>query len=110
MALKHNLVIDQGSDFNTTVNVAQSNGAALDLTGYTARAQFAKAYSASSPRTDFVAEISVENSTVVLSLPKEVSSNVAPGRYVYDCEITDPNDMTTRIVEGMLELTPEVTL
>ena len=33
-----------------------------------------------------------------------------PGRYVYDVEITSPGGVTTRVVEGQVEVTAGVTL
>ena len=45
-------IIDQGATFTTTLTINDSNGEALDLTGYTAIAQLRKSPS-SSTSTDF---------------------------------------------------------
>ena len=47
MAIKANLVVDQGSDFSATVSLVDSAGDALDLTEYTANAQMRKNYASS---------------------------------------------------------------
>ena len=48
MAIIANLYIDQGTDFSITVDVTDSAGDILNLTGYTASAQIRKTYSSSS--------------------------------------------------------------
>lgn len=101
MANKVNIFVDQGSDYQTTVNVANTN-----LTGYSAKAQFRKSFS-SLKSYDFVTTVS--NTSVTLALSSDVSSCAYPGRYLYDCKITSPTGNTTRIVEGILTMNPQVT-
>ena len=47
MAILANIFIDQGTDFTITVDVADSVGEALNMTGYTAAGQIRKTYSSS---------------------------------------------------------------
>ena len=47
MASISNIFIDQGTDFSITVDVTQADGAALNLTGYSAAAQIRKTYGSS---------------------------------------------------------------
>ena len=42
MATRVNIVIDQGTDFETSVNLTDATGAQLDMTGMTAAAQIRK--------------------------------------------------------------------
>ena len=56
MASISNIFIDQGATFTTTLTINDSNGDALDLTGYTAIAQLRKSPS-SSTSTDFTTGI-----------------------------------------------------
>ena len=44
MAVQANLLIDQNADFLYTVNLVDSSGAAIDLTGYTANSQLRTSY------------------------------------------------------------------
>jgi hypothetical protein len=37
------------------------------------------------------------------------SANVTPGRYVYDCELTSSSNVVSRLVEGIVTVTPQVT-
>ena len=36
------------------------------------------------------------------------SSNIKAGRYVYDVKITSPGNTVTRVIEGILTVTPKV--
>jgi len=44
MATKLNLFIDQGTDFSTTIEVADDEGTPIDLSTYTGRSQMRKHY------------------------------------------------------------------
>ena len=48
------------------------------------------------------------NGQLTLSLSSNQSSVIVAGRYVYDAEIIDGSGNVTRIVEGMITVTPEV--
>lgn len=109
MATKANLVIDQGTDYSTIVNVSDSDGVAIDLTNYTGSGQIRKHYT-SSNSVSF--NVSVSNATageVTLALTARQTSNMASGRYVYDVEVVSSSNVTSRIVEGIVTVTPQVT-
>lgn len=107
MAIKANIVIDQGTDFSTTVNITDEDGVAVDLTGYTGAAQLRKWYT-SSNATSF--DVTLSNSTVTLGLTSSVTTGLVAGRYVYDVELTDTSSNTiSRILEGIVTVTPNVT-
>jgi len=108
MGTKVNIVIDQGTDFATTVSLTNAEGAQLDLTGMTAASQIRKTYS-SSNSTAFTTALANNNGTLTLSLNNSVTSSLSAGRYVYDVELTDASSVKSRILEGMVTVTPEVT-
>lgn len=109
MATKTNLVIDQGSTFSVTISVLDADGAVVDLTNYTGAAQMRKHYT-STVSTAFVVTLGGANGTVALAMNAATTSNVTAGRYVYDVEITDTNTLSiTRIIEGIVTVTPNVT-
>lgn len=107
MSTKANLVIDQGATFSSTVTVADANGDVMNLTNYTGAAQMRRHYS-STNSTSFVVTV-VNSGTVTLSLSANATANIPYGRYVYDCEITSNAAIVTRILEGIVTVTPEVT-
>lgn len=108
MGTKVNIVIDQGTDFATTVSLTNAEGAQLDLTGMSAASQIRKTYS-SSNSTAFTTALANNNGTLTLSLNNSVTSSLSAGRYVYDVELTDASSVKSRILEGMVTVTPEVT-
>lgn len=108
MATKANLFIDQGTHFSTTVSLADMDDQAIDLTGYTGSAQIRKHYS-SANAVNFAVTISPESGDLTLSLTPAQTNAMVPGRYVYDVEITNSQNITSRVVEGLVTITPSVT-
>lgn len=108
MATKANLVIDQGSNFETDLNLSDENGDAIALIGYTANSQIRKWYTSTSPAAVFTASINSYAGVITLSLTSEQTSNLVSGRYVYDVEINNGTTVS-RIVEGIVTVTPQVT-
>lgn len=109
MAIYSNLTIDQGSTFKADIDVTDSDGDALNLSGYTVAGQLRKNYS-SSTSTDFTASVtSTSNGTIRISLSATQTNGLKAGRYVYDVEITSSTGEVTRVLEGQVEVTPGVT-
>ena len=109
MAILANIFIDQGTDFSITVDVTDSAGDVLDLTGYTSSAQIRKTYSSSSVSETFTSSISAAAGQVTLSLNDTQTTGLESGRYVYDLNVTSGGGQTTRVVEGQAIVTPGVT-
>jgi len=109
MATKANLVIDQGTTYSATLNLTDENGDPLNLNGFTANSQIRKWYT-SSNSVAFTTSINVSSGEITLFLTSNQTSNLASGRYVYDVEITETStNAISRIVEGIVTVTPEVT-
>jgi hypothetical protein len=108
MASKANLVIDQGSTFSTDLYLTDTDNAPLILNGYTASSQMRKWYTSSNASAVFTTYVNTDSSFITLSLSSNSTNNLVAGRYVYDVEIT--NGVTTsRVVEGIVTVTPQVT-
>lgn len=107
MAIKANIVIDQGADYSTTISLTDEDGNVIPLNNYTVSAQIRKTYS-SSNSVSFSAIVNEELGEVVLSLTDTQTANIVAGRYVYDVFITN-SGITSRIVEGIVTVTPRVT-
>lgn len=111
MAAKANIIIDQGTTFSTEITVTQANGAPLGLSGYTAAGQIRKHY-ASMNSTPFTVSTGANADLGVLtvSLSANTTQTLTAGRYVYDIELYNSgNTVVTRVVEGMVTVTPGVT-
>lgn len=108
MAIKANLIIDQGVDYSTSVTLTNDDGDIINLSGYTAESQIRKTYTSLSA-VDFNVSIAETQGVVSLALSANVSSNLVPGRYVYDVLLTNTQGIKSRIVEGIVTVTPRVT-
>lgn len=108
MATKANLVIDQGSTFSADLNLTDEYGAPLNLTGYVANSQMRKWYTSSNATATFTTSINANGGVLTLSLTSNQTSNITSGRYVYDVELNDGASIS-RIVEGIITVTPQVT-
>ena len=108
MATKANITIDQGTTFSTVISLADEEDVAVNLTGYTANSQIRKHYSSSNSQA-FSVTLGGTSGTISLSLTSTQTSNLTPGRYVYDVELTSSSNVVSRIVEGIVTVTPEVT-
>ena len=107
MAIKTNLIVDQGADFVYNVYLIDTNGDAFDITGYTANAQIRKTYTSTTYNT---IDVTVGGNTglVTLSMNAAITANLTNSRYVYDLQLHS-NNVTSRILEGIVTVNPEVT-
>ena len=110
MAVYSNIVIDQGADYSASIDVTDSDGDNIDLTGYTAAGQIRKSYS-STTAVDFAVSVVSPGTSGILniSLTNTQTNNMKAGRYVYDIEITSSGGIKTRVLEGQVEITAGVT-
>lgn len=108
MATKANLVIDQGSTFSTDLALSDENGDPLVLNGYEANSQIRKWYTSVNAAATFTTLINNQSGVITLSLTANQTSNLISGRYVYDVELSAGNEVS-RIVEGIVTVTPQVT-
>ena len=111
MAAVANLRVDQGASFSSDVTVTNSDGVAVDLSGYTAIAKLANSHG-SSAFTTITTTIASDATTGVISLSLTNSQTAAldaPARFVYDVYITKTADSTvTRVIEGIITVSPKV--
>ena len=101
MATRLDLTLEQGADFQA--NVVTS----LDLTGYSANATFKSNYTSSTATS---LEVTLSGNTVTLSMNAETSANVSAQRYVWDLVLNDGSGGVTREREGVLTVTPQVSV
>jgi hypothetical protein len=109
MAATSNLYIDAGSTFSAIISVSGSNGLPLNLTGYTVASQIRKSYGSITAYAFTASVYDALTGKVRLVLSSTTSSGIKPGRYLYDIEVTAPNNDKLRVVEGLVIITPEIT-
>ena len=109
MAAFTELLIEQGATFSTTVNVEDTAGAAINLFGYSASSQMRKSYYATSNTIITSTITGNANGEITLSMTAANTANLTPGRQVFDLLITSPTQVKTRVVEGIIVISPGVT-
>ena len=107
MAQKVNLVIDQGTTFNTSFTFYNEQDIPIDFSTYTANSQMRKSYTSS---TAYNFSVSLSNNGIVsLSMSANTTGSITAGRYLYDVEVQDQAGTRSRIVEGIVTVTPQIT-
>lgn len=111
MATKANITIDQGSSFTTQIDLTDENDDPIELAAYTANAQIRRWYTSTNAAAIFTTSTGTNTAAgiITLSLTANQTANLEYGRYVYDVNVTDASNTTTRIVEGIVTVTPGVT-
>ena len=108
MAIKANIVIDQGTDFSALIDVETASGAVFNLQGYTVAAQMRKNYAATTA-TNFTCSHNGVLGQISISLDSTVTGLLGPGRYLYDIEITSGGGSKVRVVQGTATVTAGIT-
>lgn len=107
----YDLVIEQGATFSLTIMLKKPDKQPFPLVGYTGRSQIRKNYAA----PDIMAEFSVsiaspqKEGKVIMSLTDEQTAALAAVSGVYDLELESPTGEVTRIIQGKVTISPEVT-
>lgn len=111
MAALTNLLIEQGATFNSTISLFNSDDTVFDLTGHTAAGQIRKSYSSSSASATFTIAFSADRTEgqITLSLTPTQTAALDEGRYVYDIETTGSDSTVTRVLQGTVTVSPNVT-
>ena len=109
MATVSNLFVDAGANYSNIITVAASNGQALDLTGYTVASQMRKSYQSSTAYNFSASVYQAATGKVRLQLTDTQSAAIPAGRWLYDVEITSPSGTKTRVVEGIVTVSPQIT-
>jgi hypothetical protein len=110
----HDLTIPAGATYSQTLNWKTGSPAAfVNTTNFTARMQLRTSYSAASASLELTTangRISLNNAGVItLSLTATETAALAAGRYVYDLELVSSGGQVTRLLEGVVTVSPEVT-
>jgi hypothetical protein len=108
MGTKVNLVVDQGTTFETTITLTDDQGDLVNLEGYSGAGQIRKHYT-SSNSVSFDVTLGGANGTITLGLSSNATSSLVAGRYVYDIELVTNSNTVNRILEGIVTVTPQVT-
>lgn len=104
-----NLFLDQGAEFYRTMTVVDVNNLPINLTNYTIAGQIRKTYTSVANTSLDLVFLDRIAGRVSMGLNHSVTETLQGGKYVYDIEITSPENKKYRILEGVLTVNPNVT-
>ena len=105
------LVVDRGSTFSTDITLTDQNGEVINLTSVLVSGEIRRSFDSANATESFtVTAVDIANGVVSLSLPYANTENMKSGRYVYDILLhNEDEDTNTRLIEGILTVTPRST-
>jgi len=114
MANRYNLEINQGATFSLTATWKDSTGAAINLTGYTARLQIRESYASTTTIVSLTSGAGITlggaaGTITIVIAASATSALTSPFSGVYDLELVDASSVVTRLLEGAATVSPEVT-
>lgn len=111
---KYSFTLYQGATFSRILTWKDANEDAINLTGYTARLQMRESVDADAP----FATLTTENGgitlggaagTIMLGLSAADSEDIEALSGVYDLELVSAGGVVTRLLEGEVTISREVT-
>lgn len=111
---KYDFYIEQGATFNKTITWNDGNSVPVNLSGYTARMQIRKSFSSDTP----ILTLTTENGhialggalgTITLTLQAADTEPLETFCGVYDLELESASGFVTRLLEGQVTISREVT-
>lgn len=111
MAAYVELFMDQGSDFNNVLNLSDDlTNANINITGYIITSQMRRSYYSANASANITCTITdAQNGEVTMTVPANTTANIKAGRYLFDVEVIDSVNKKSRILEGIITVTPQVT-
>lgn len=105
----YNFTVEQGATF-TRVLTLQENSSAMNLSGYSVASQMRLSHNTSTVAGTFTGTISNASAgQITLSMTAAVTRAIEEGIYVYDVEMTSSAGTVTRVLQGRVTVTAEVT-
>ena len=106
----NNIIVDTGENFYIDYYLDNVDGTPLDLTGYTGKSEVRKHPDSVGAATTFsLTFVDRTNGRFRLSLSKQQTSTIKPGRYSYDVMFTDSSNKKSIVVEGSVLASQEIT-
>jgi nucleoside-triphosphatase THEP1 len=110
MAAYVELYMDQGSDFNSVIQLTDDlTNEDINVAGYIVTSQLRRSYYSANASASLVCSITdAASGEITLSLAAANTANLKPGRYLFDVKLVDEVGVTSRPVEGIIEVLPQV--
>jgi hypothetical protein len=110
MTTRANLYVDQGVDFLVALELETDQGDDYPVTNQQFFCQVRKMYSTTVLfEADLEVVVNGVTNEINLSFDPSVTRNIKPGKYQYDLIMINDNNITKKILEGLLFVLPTVT-
>jgi hypothetical protein len=113
MAAYQDLYLNKGEDFSEVITLTDDYSQPYNLNYFTVNSKARMSYITSNVAIQFVSTVTdASNGVITLSANSAVTSNVVPnnvGKLVYDVLVTDNTGKKTRVLEGQIYVSPNVT-
>lgn len=111
MAAFVELYIDQGTTFNNIINLTDDlTNVPINITGYNIRGQLRRSYYSANPSGNITFSITdAANGEITMSMTDSQTANIKAGRYLFDVETVDTSNTVSRVLEGIITVTPQIT-
>jgi hypothetical protein len=111
MAAYVELYMDQGATFNNVINLTDDvTNTYVNVSGYAVRSQMRRSYYSVNASANIVCTITdAANGEITMSLGASNTSLIKAGRYLFDLETVDRSNTVSRVLEGIITVTPEIT-
>ena len=110
MANQVELFCDQGTDFSFTLDIANDDGTPVNVAGYTLTSSIRKSYYSTNPTANMVVTVlTAANGNLQLSMNSATTTNIKAGRYLYDVKMKSDANVTSRVMEGIITIYPQIT-
>jgi hypothetical protein len=113
MATSYNISGIQGDYIQLTLNILDSTGAAINLSGYEVRGQVRNSYGSTGIMLDLQPSITSDISGIIaINIPSTGSAAMPVNEYVYDIERYPSGNISgnsIKLLRGKFSILPEVT-
>jgi hypothetical protein len=114
VASTYDILIEQGATFMLSAIWRDAGGSPIDLTGYTARMQVRQKVTSANAELSLTSQagditLGDEAGTIVVLVSAGDTAALSIRRGVYDLELESTSGVVTRLLEGVVTVSPEVT-
>lgn len=111
MAAYTELYIDQGTTFNNVIYLTNDiTNDTVNLVSTSVTSQMRRSYYASAPSGNITCTITdAPNGEITMTMSASNTANLKTGKHLFDVNLVYASGEKTRILEGMIVVTPQVT-
>ena len=111
MAAYVELYIDQGTTFSNIINITDdTTNTPVNIQGYIVSSQMRRSYYSANAAANITCTITdALEGEITMSMTAANTSNIKAGRYLFDVETIDTLGTVSRILEGIITITPQIT-